>query len=61
MKVADNNSVRFDTFSGGVPASMVYAAQRKGTQSDEHDSRGLIAAILLCMCCWAALGYFLLS
>lgn len=68
MKIADENVVRFDEFSGGgrnfstqIPAGVVYAAQRMRIREEEHDSRGLIIAILLCMGCWAALGYYLLS
>lgn len=67
MKVAEDNIVHFDRFAGGNPgfstrisAGMVYAAQRAG-KGEEHDGRGLTIAILLCMCCWAALGYFLLA
>lgn len=26
-----------------------------------HDARGLVIAILACVVCWAALGYFLLK
>ena len=67
MKVADENIIRFERFSEGagsfsrrMPMSMVYAAQRMGNSDEEHDGRGLIIAIMLCMACWAALGYFLL-
>jgi hypothetical protein len=66
--VAEDNIVRFERFSDNgsgfgtrVPAGMVYAAQRLGPDGEEHDGRGLIIAILLCMACWAALGYFLLA
>jgi hypothetical protein len=69
MKVADENIILFERFSNGarnlsasLPAGIVYAAQRMGNEADEeHDGRGLIIAILLCMACWAALGYFLLA
>lgn len=68
MKVADENIIRFEPgadgaghFSNRISASMVYAAQRMGESSEEHDGRGLIVAILLCMACWAVLGYFLLT
>lgn len=67
MKVADDNIVRFERVSDGggdfsarLSAGMVYAAQRMN-RGEEHDGRGLTIAILLCMGCWAALGYFLLS
>lgn len=68
MKVADENIIRFERFSDGagdfsgrISAGMVYAAQRMGDSTEEHDGRGLIVAIMLCMACWAALGYFLLT
>ncbi|MEJ2409447.1 MAG: hypothetical protein P8Y58_15835 [Novosphingobium sp.] len=68
MKVAEKNVIQFDHRSGGPVemdqgkvARMVYASQRSQDQELEHDARGLIVAILLCMACWAALGYFLLS
>lgn len=67
MKVADENIIHFErfsdteSFSTRLPAGMVYAAQRMGHAEEEHDGRGLIIAILLCMACWAALGYFLLA
>lgn len=68
MNVADENVIRFENFSSGMrkfstrmPAGMVYAAQRIRIREEEHDGRGLIIAILLCMGCWAGLGYFLLS
>ncbi|WP_404480847.1 hypothetical protein [Novosphingobium sp. BL-52-GroH] len=67
MKVAEENIIRFERFSdtrkfsARLPAGMVYAAQRMGSSEEEHDGRGLIVAILLCMACWAALGYFLLA
>lgn len=28
---------------------------------EQHDARGLVMAILLCMGCWAALGFVLLT
>lgn len=67
MKVAEENIIRLERYSGPanfpprLPAGMVYAAQRMGRGEEEHDGRGLIIAILLCMACWAALGYFLLT
>lgn len=70
MKVADENIIRFERipdvgqdFSSRITADGlrggVYAAQRMD-RGEEHDGRGLTIAILLCMACWAALGYFLL-
>jgi hypothetical protein len=67
MKVAEENIIHFEHFSETesistrLPAGIVYAAQRMGRSEEEHDGRGLIIAILLCMGCWAALGYFLLA
>lgn len=64
MNVADDNIIRFECLPGrrqGFSASMVYAAQRMRVEGEKHDGRGLIVAILLCMVCWAALGYALLS
>jgi len=68
MNVAEDNIIRFDQFADGdrklagrlSTVGMVYAAQRMNG-GEEHDGRGLTIAILLCMACWAALGYFLLS
>ncbi|MFC0204806.1 hypothetical protein [Novosphingobium soli] len=65
MKVADDNIIRFERgmergHLARMPAGMVYAAQRMGS-GEEHDGRGLIIAILLCMACWACLGFFLLT
>lgn len=67
MKVADENIIRFERgfdsrrLHSRLPHGMVYAAQRIGRSEEEHDGRGLTIAILLCMACWAALGYFLLA
>ncbi|MEE4450407.1 hypothetical protein [Novosphingobium resinovorum] len=67
MKVADDNIIRFERipdtgrdFTARLSTGMVYAAQRMD-RGEEHDGRGLAIAILLCMGCWAALGYFLLA
>lgn len=68
MMVADENIIPFDQYSSRtrsltsrIPAGMVYAAQRMTKLDEDHDGRGLIIAILLCMVCWAALGYALLT
>jgi hypothetical protein len=68
MQVADENIIRFECFSDRnrnfnplISTSLVYAAQSRGNIEDERDGRGLIIAILMCMACWAALGYFLLA
>ena len=39
----------------------VYAAQRTFDEGEEHDAKGLMLAIVLCMGCWAALAFYLLS
>lgn len=68
MKVADENIVRLEhrmdgtvDLDRGKTAGIAYASQRSPERAMEHDARGLIVAILLCMGCWAALGFFLLS
>lgn len=72
MMVADDNLVRFDRDdirmrrdgainAGGFNANMIYAAQRREDGDAEHDPRGLVIAIMLCVACWAGLGFFLLS
>lgn len=68
MKVAEENIIRFDhRLEGrmdrdqGHSARTVYLSQRTQDLGQEHDARGLVVAILLCVCCWAALGFFLLS
>lgn len=67
MKVVENNVIHFDriddagrNYSSDLATGVVYAAQRVD-RGQEHDGRGLTIAILLCMACWAALGYFLLA
>ncbi|KHK91140.1 hypothetical protein [Novosphingobium malaysiense] len=42
-------------------SSIFYNARDANDLDLEHDARGLIVAVLLCMACWAALGFFLLS
>ncbi|MCJ2187276.1 hypothetical protein [Novosphingobium beihaiensis] len=68
MKVAEENIIRFDHHADrgvdrdqGNRAGTVYAPQIPPGLEHEHDARGLIVAVLLCVCCWAALGFFLLS
>ncbi|MCJ2177681.1 hypothetical protein [Novosphingobium album (ex Hu et al. 2023)] len=68
MKVAEENIIRFDhrpegpvERDQGRSATTVYLSQRAQDLGQEHDARGLVIAILLCVCCWAALGFFLLS
>lgn len=68
MKVADENIIRFDHHANGAlgrrhgkSVQTVYLSQRGEDLDQEHDPRGLVVAILLCVCCWAALGFFLLS
>lgn len=68
MKVADENLVGFESrldeaadLGRNKTTGMVYASQRAREGGAEHDARGLIVAVLLCVACWAALGYFLLS
>lgn len=70
MKVADENIVRFERSADGMAdyrraagmnMGMVYASQRSLDTNSEHDGRGLLLAIVLCMACWAVLGFFLLT
>lgn len=68
MTVAERNIVRFENRQDGTldldrgrAAGMVYVSQRSCESEMEHDARGFVIAILLCMCCWGALGFFLLS
>ena len=66
MKVADDNIVAMRASGGPVARSHlasapVYAAYRLSAREEEHDARGLVVAIALCIGCWVALGYFLLT
>jgi len=72
MKVADESIACLDRGAERIaefrrapamtPAmTMVYASQRSADDELEHDGRGLLIAILLCMACWAGLGFFLLT
>lgn len=67
MKVANGNFARFEhgmdrTSEHSSPSmGLVYASQRVLESDGEHDGRGLLFAIGLCMACWGALGFFLLS
>lgn len=59
MKAADENVGGFEQglergFGGDRASGSLHDRQL------EHDTRSLIVAIVLCMACWAALGYFLL-
>ncbi|WP_242528392.1 hypothetical protein [Novosphingobium sp. PY1] len=49
----DRKSGRASRFACSAPDDM--------EGESEHDARGLVLAIALCMACWAALGYFLLG
>lgn len=60
MKVADDNVGGFEHgLEQGTGRDD--APGRLHDREMEHDVRGLVVAILLCMVCWAALGYFLLA
>jgi hypothetical protein len=68
MMVANENIVRLERsaerisdFPRRAAMSVVYASQRESSGEIEHDGRGLLVAIVLCMACWAALGFFLLT
>ncbi|GGN47800.1 hypothetical protein GCM10011349_16600 [Novosphingobium indicum] len=68
MKVAEQDIIGIDQrFEVGrdtdcaKTSGLFYAAKDAHDLELEHDARGLIMAIVLCMACWAALGFFLLS
>ncbi len=68
MKGAEGSMFRFERavdqvtdFRAGVPLGLNYAADRVRNGEMDHDARGLVIAILLCVSCWAALGFFLLG
>ncbi len=56
MKVAEKNVIAMN-----ARMERVYMSQRLEDGAAEHDARGLVLAIGLCMACWAVLGYFLLT
>ncbi|MBT0669138.1 hypothetical protein HT136_12275 [Novosphingobium profundi] len=56
MQVAENKGTIFE-----AGLREVYATQRLEDDASEHDPRGLVAAVLLSVACWAVLGYFLLT
>lgn len=60
MKVVNNRIIEFRRDEDSVSARLLYGAA-ESDREHEHDARGLVAALLLCVSCWAALGYFLLT
>lgn len=63
MKVVNNRVVDFrrDEDSIGAGSARLVCGSPESDREHEHDARGLIAALLLCGGCWAALAYFLLA
>ncbi|EIZ80372.1 hypothetical protein WSK_0930 [Novosphingobium sp. Rr 2-17] len=67
MKIGNGNFARFEHDMDRMgqhrlrSMGLVYASQRALEGDGEHDGRGLLFAIGLCMTCWGALGFFLLS
>lgn len=67
MMLADENVFRLDyspeaaVLQRRAPLSMIYAGQSAAEGEGEHDGRGLLLAIVMCMACWGVLGFFLLN
>ena len=64
MKVASNRVVSLEHGSdsvSGQSGNLVFLTPNAVEGEEERDGRGLVIAILLCMTCWAVLGYFLLA
>lgn len=63
MKVVNNRVVEYRHSEDSVrgPTARLVCPSPEADHEHEHDARGLIAALLLCLGCWAALGYFLLT
>lgn len=64
MKVVNNGVVSVEHGNGataGQGGNLVCLTREVVVGEVERDGRGLVIAILLCMTCWAALGYFLLT
>ena len=64
MNVSNDNVIRFNPVAQRrydyTSVEEVYAAQRQNV-GKIHDARGLLVAIGLCLICWGALGYYLVS
>lgn len=63
MKVVNNRVIDFrnDEDSLGVRSARLVCEVPESDREHEHDARGLVVALLLCLACWAALAYFLLT
>lgn len=60
MKVANNRVIsRKDSTEGN--GRFVCPVPDLLDHKDEHDPQGLVVAILLCVACWVALGFFFLT
>jgi hypothetical protein len=64
MKVAKTGMAALDgggDLIGEQSVRFVRVAPQSTEREEEHDPRGLVAALLFCAACWAVLGYFLLG
>lgn len=68
MKVANKNVGPFERrqdlsvdFDQGNATSTGRPPKNSFDREIEYDARNLIVAIVICVICWAALGFFLLS
>jgi hypothetical protein len=59
MKVVDNRAFGYEQGEDSVGGRSGRLTRRDF--GEEHDARGLVVAIFLCLTCWVALGFFLLS
>lgn len=65
MTVANNGIIDFqqdiDIAGGAGSGGIVYPAVEVIDGEYERDARGLLMALLFCLICWVALGFFLLG
>lgn len=64
MKVVSNGVVSVEhgnSAAAGQGGDLVCLTKEMVGGEVERDGRGLVIALLLCMTCWAALAYFLLT
>ncbi len=64
MKVADENTIRFERrieSAGGMVIPAPGMALGSAKRDDEQDVRSLIIAVAMCVSCWVVLGYYLLT
>lgn len=64
MKVVNSRVVSVEHGNGAAAAqggNLVCLPQEVIVGEVERDGRGLVIALMLCVTCWAALGFFLLT